>query len=165
MNYRALLFIAAAMFAAISAIMLQARRDVKSEIGVLTTASDSARVAARDAELLEEIGHIRLQMERARAIPSAKAELHLALAITDQRLMLERGDAVLREVPVESEIARGVRTIVSVGARAVLLSDSVVIRPSTSADTAPIPRSVRLRPADYAAVLPNLKVGNTVYVH
>lgn len=173
MNYRALILIAAGMFMAISAIMLQARRDVRSEIAALAVASDSAQLMARDAELLEEIDHIRLQLERARGIHSAQAALHLSLAITDQRLMLERGDVLLREVPVESGIARGVRTIISVGARAVVLSDSAVIRASTSADAAPVTaadsaahaRSVRLRPTDYAALLPNLKVGSAVYVH
>lgn len=166
LDLRRALVVAAVILAIASALLLQARRDTREEIAALTVASDSAQVAAGDARLQQEVDRIRLDLERARVRATTKTEPHLALAITDGQLSLERGDIVLRTIPVEASVPRGVRTIASVGANGIVLSDSIRMRPAASpADTSPPePGIVRLRAADFAAILPNVKPGLTVYV-
>lgn len=164
MNVQRAFVVAAAVLAVGSAALLQVRRDLREEIGVLSLASDTAQVRAGDARLQQEVDRIRLELERARVRATPQTEPHLALAITDGLLTLERGDIVLRSVQADVTASRGVRTIVEVGAREIVLSDSVRIYVGIAGDTTPPePRSVRLRATDFTAVVPNVRAGHTVY--
>lgn len=159
------LVLAAALLAALSALLLQQRRAVRDEMVVLREAGDSVIVAAGDARLQEAVDQVRLLLERARVNTTTGTEPHIAVSITDGQLALERGSIVLRTVPVHVDAPRGVRTIVSVGARSIVLSDSVSIYAdaSTPDSEPPRPHSVRLRPADFAAIAPNVRPGLSAF--
>lgn len=160
------LVVAATVLAVGSAALLQARRDLRDDIDRLGAAADSARRGADDAMLQQEVDRIRLQLERARVRPSRGTEPHLALAITDGQLTLERGDVLLRTVRADVAVGRGLRTIASVTPDEIVLSDSARIYASAAAgdSSPPRPRSVRVRPADFAAVAPNVRAGHRVFV-
>lgn len=164
MNLQRSFVLSAAVLAVGSAVLLQVRRDTREEIEELTLASDTAQVRAGDARLQQEVDRIRLELERARVRATPRTEPHLALAITDGLLTLERGDIVLRSVQADVTASRGVRTIAEVRAREIVLSDSVRIYAGVAGDTTPpLPRSVRLRASDFLAVVPNIRAGLTVY--
>jgi hypothetical protein len=166
MNLRRALIIAGVLLAAGSAALLQVRRDLRDGIAVLRAAGDSAQVKAGDARLQQDVDRIRLELEGARVRATPRTEPHLALAITDAQLTLERGDIVLRTVPVDVAVSPGVRTIASVGEREIVLSDSVRIYAAVAGDTTPpSPGSVRLSAADFAVVAPNVRVGLTAYIY
>jgi hypothetical protein len=158
------LVVAGVLLAAGSAALLQVRRDLRDEISGLRAARDSAQARAGDARLQQTVDRIRLELEGARVRATAGTQPHLALAITDAQLTLERGDIVLRAVPVKATAAPGVRTIARVGEREIVLSDSVRIYAGAAGDTTPPgPGSVRLSGADFAAVAPNVRAGLTAY--
>jgi hypothetical protein len=160
------LAVAAALLAVGSAALLQIRRDLGDEVAVLAAASDSAQAAASDARLQQEVDRIRFQLEQARVGAGRGTEPHLALAITDGLLTLERGDVQLRAVRADVAVPRGVRTVARVTGDEIVLSDSARIYASAAAgdSSPPRPRSVRVRPADFAAVAPNVRAGHLIYV-
>lgn len=166
MNPRRVLIVTAIVLAAASAALLQTRRDLRDDVAELRAATDSTRVRAADARLQQAVDRIRLELEQARVRATARTEPHLALAITDGQLTLERGEVVLRSVPVEVAAAPGVRTITSVGEREIVLSDSVRIYARAAGDSLPTaPGTVRLSASDFAAIAPNVRVGLTTYFY
>ena len=169
-------YVTAAVLAAASAVLLQQRHVLLVETTRLQKAHDSLTVAAADARLQQEVDGIRLALERSRQRATGKTEPHLAVAITDGLLTLERGDIVLRSALVTADVTRGVRRIARVDGAGIVLDDSTRIYGETAAvpgtpgtpGAPPVPppvppNSVRLSRSDFEAVLPNVRPGLTVY--
>ena len=165
MTPRAVLITLSIMLALLSAALLQQRVALRSEIGKLTHARASAIEATADARLTAEVDRIRVALERARSAPARTAEPHLALALSDSLLTLERGDIVLRSSRVAADVPRGTFLIERVDAAAIVLAGGIVLRPVTSvADTLPPAAGVvRVPPADFYAIRPNVRAGLAAY--
>jgi hypothetical protein len=79
-------------------------------------------------------------------------------------MTLERGDIVFRTTTVSGEVPRGVHTIERVEDRRIVLSDGIALRPAIAADSASPPsRELRVPSADFHAMRPNLKPGQSAF--
>lgn len=171
MSLRAGTILAALGLALASALLLQYRRDLRAEHAALGAARAAADSLAVDARLQAEVDRVRLQLEASRVrVAGPPPEPHLALALTDGRLTLERGDIVLRSASVAADAPIGVHTVLEVTPRGIVLSDSVRVVPAADAsgDTARAglpPRTVRVGRADFAAILPNVRAGQRAFIH
>jgi len=118
---------------------VQALGDARTREAVMRAATEEATARER----------VRLALARARAVPFDSAPPHLALALADGRLTLERGTVVLRTMPL---VARGPAGVWTVSA-----SDSTGIRIGDE--------PLDLPAADRVALALVLRPGHRVYVH
>lgn len=151
-----------------SVALLAHRRTMRSEIGALAVARAEAAEATIDALLAAEIDRIRFALEQARSQPARTAEAHLALAVSDSVLTLERGDIVFRTTTVRADVPRGVHTVETVEDRRIALSGGITLRPETAAaagaDKLALARGeIRVPRADFDAIRPNLRPGQSAY--
>lgn len=146
-----------------SIAQLAQRRSLRSEIGALGVARAAAVANADDARLITEIERIRFALEQARSQPAKRAEAHLALALSDGLLTLERGDIVFRTATVQAEVPRGVYLVEQVEERLITLSGGIRLLPASADSTAPPPGEVRIPRADFLAIRPNLKTGQSAF--
>lgn len=167
MSLRAGLILAALALALASALLLQYRRDLRAEHASLVAARMAADSATVDAGLQAGVDRVRFQLEAARVRSTGGLpEPHLALALTDGRLTLERGDVVLRAADVVADAPAGVHEVLAVTSRGIVLSDSVRIVPVTGpGDDGMAPRTIRVARADFAAILPNVRAGQRAFIH
>lgn len=149
---------------------LNSRRE-KVELAI-----DTRTEAIADRELLATSQRIRLSLERARELPSAQAALHLAIALTDGRLTLERGDASLasaavtigepgwRVVGTDSvyvKAPRGMHKVSAISPQQITLEGGWQLRPEGSGGLIGV---IELTARDFAAVRPNVIPGIAVYI-
>jgi hypothetical protein len=147
-----------------SVVLFGHRREVRQEIGTMVAARADAVDGTADAILLAEVDRVRLALEQARGEPARDAEAHLALSLSDGVMTLERGDIVFRTTTVTGEVPRGVHTVEAVEERRIVLSDGIALRPSMAADSsAPPSRELRIPSADFHAIRPNLKPGQSAF--
>ncbi len=147
-----------------SVVLLGQRRAMRHEIGSMIVARAEAVDSTADAVLLAEVDRVRFALERARGEPARDAEAHLALSLSDGVMTLERGDIVFRTTTVSGEVPRGVHTIESVEDRRIVLSGGIALRPAIAADSgSPPSRELRVPSADFHAMRPNLKPGQSAF--
>ena len=164
MNPRTALIIVTAACAVGSVALFAKRRSMRAELGTLTEARAAADSAAVDARLTIEVDRIRLQLERARSLPARTADAHLALALGDGHLTLERGEIILRSATVSADVPRGVHTIESVGDKVIALTGGIRLVPESAADTtAALPLTIRVSRLDFGAIRPNVRAGHMAY--
>jgi hypothetical protein len=160
---RTALFVLAAALALVSVVQFGQRRALAADIAALGVARDEAAAHAGDARLITQVERIRFALEQARGQPAKSADAHLALALGDGRLTLERGDIVFRTTTVEAEVPRGVHLIERVEDRVVTLSGGIRLRPVT-ADSTPLEKGeIRVPREDFLAIRPNLKPGQSAF--
>lgn len=165
MTPRAVLVALAAALAVGSAALLEHRRTLRQEIETMRVASANAAELADDARLVAEVERIRFALEQARSQPARNAEAHLALEIGDGVLTLERGDIIFRSATVEADVKRGVHSVEQVEERSIVLSGGIRLRPVVASDTSALaPGEIRVRRADFFAILPNVRPGQTAYL-
>lgn len=159
--------IAGAVLAVASAILLEQRRSLRADEVTLTAAIAAADSIAIDARLRADVNRVLVQLERSRVRSTPQTEPHLAISLTDSLLTLERGDIVLRTARIVAAVPRGVHAVLEVGPKGILLADSIRIVPDAGGlDTTSVPAgTVRLRRADYNAVLPNVRPGLIAYLY
>lgn len=143
-------------------MLVAQRRAVRMEVAALSEARSQVAGAAGDARLAAEVDRIRLALERARSQPARTADAHLALALGDGVLTLERGDIVLRTTTVQADVPRGVHRVLSVEPGRIALEGGITLRSATS-DAADVARTIRIAAADFAAIHPNLKPGQMAF--
>ncbi len=164
MNPRIALSVAAVALAAGSALLLAQRRTLQAEIAGMEAASLAADSAAADATLTAEVDRIRLALELARARSARTAEAHLALALGDGHLTLERGEIVLRAATVDADVPRGIHTIGTVGDKVIELSGGIRLVSASDADTTAVPPlTIRVSRVDFDAIHPNVRAGLMAY--
>ncbi len=147
-----------------SVVLFGHRRAMRQEIGSMVVARAEAVDSTADAVLLAEVDRVRFALERARGEPARDAHAHLALSLSDGVMTLERGDIVFRTTTVTGEVPRGVHTIEIVEDRRIVLSDGIALRPAIAADSgAPPSRELRIPSADFYAIRPNLKPGQSAF--
>lgn len=119
------------------------------------------------AEAAVRAERIRLALERAREAPFTEAAPYLELILEDGRLVLGRGEARLREVAVEVELAPGIRAIERIEPEAIVLADGLTLR-RARADSilaTPVQGEIPVLRADFEALRAVLRVGDLAYVH
>jgi hypothetical protein len=145
------------------------------------SAVERARI---DAALASDSNRLQVMIELARRQARGDAGLHLSVAVDSGVLYLEQEGAMLRTTHVEIggdvwvrtgrrdslriTAPRGTRTIDRLeDDTAVVLSGGTIIyaRSSSGTVTAVRPGSVRLEPADFQVLRPNLKAGQRVYFY
>ena len=163
MNPRIALTALAVALVLASAAQLAQRRALRGEIEAMGAARAAATALAGDARLITEVERIRFALEQARSQAAKSAEAHLALALSDGLLTLERGDIVFRTATVQAQVPRGVHVVEQVEERLITLSGGIRLRPA-SADSAELPHGeIRVPRADFLAIRPNLRPGQTAY--
>ena len=163
MNPRIALTALAVALVLASAAQLAQRRALRGEIEAMGAARAAATALAGDARLITEIERVRFALEQARSQPATSAEAHLALALSDGLLTLERGDIVFRTATVQAQVPRGVHVVEQVEERLITLSGGIRLRPA-SGDSAELPHGeIRVPRADFLAIRPNLRPGQTAY--
>lgn len=162
MTPRLTLLLVAVALAGGSVMLVAQRRAVRLEVGALGAARAQVAGAAGDARLAAEVDRIRLALEGARLRSARTAEAHLALALGDGVLTLERGEIVLRTATVEANVPRGAWPVERVEAGVITLADGITLRSARDADSLTV-RTVRVPAADFAAILPNVKPGQMAY--
>lgn len=120
-------------------VELEALGLARAHASVMRTATEEATARER----------VRLALARARAVPFDSAPPHLALALADGQLTLERGAVVLRAMPL---VARG-----SVGVWSLVSVDSTGLQLEAEHLDLPV--------ADRVALGLVLRPGHRVYVH
>lgn len=161
MSPRDALLLAAGVGMVAATLLLGRRTRLGSDLDAVTTARADAAAATGDARLATEIDRIRLALEHSRERSSRDAEAHLALALGDGLLTLERGEIVLRSATVEADVPRGMQPVLRVEARQIVLEGGIRF---VIADTTPLAaRTVRLSRADFEAIRPNVKPGQVAY--
>ncbi len=163
MNPRVVLVALAVALGLVSVAQVAARRALRAEITVIGAAREAATALTGDARLITEVERIRFALEQARGRPAKSAEAHLALALSDGLLTLERGDIVFRTATVQAEVARGVHLVEQVEERLVALSGGIRLLPASTDSSALAPGEIRVPRADFLAIRPNLKPGQTAY--
>lgn len=147
-----------------SAGLLSYRRAVREEIESIDSARTAAADLTGDARLIAAIERIRFALEQARSQPATTAEAHLALALSEGLLTLERGDIVFRTAAVQAQVPRGVHLVEKVEDRLITLSGGIRLHPTTSGDTAAVAQGeIRVPRADFLAIRPNLRPGQSAY--
>jgi hypothetical protein len=164
---RVALFGLAAALTLAAALLLERRRDLRDEIGVLERDRSALTDSLETAVLTEEVDRVRLQLERARAQPERTAEPHIAVAIGGSALTLERAGIVLRSAAVAGDVARGVRTVQRIEDDGVELSGGVALRPvRTPSDSAgAVPGTLWVGRHDFDAIRASLRRGTVAYLH
>ncbi len=164
MTPRSLLLAAAILGALGTAALFAQRRAVASEIASLNEASAAAVEGAADARLAAEVDRIRLALEQARARTARTADAHLALALGDGQLTLERGEIVLRSALVNADVPRGIHRVEQVADREISLSGGIRLVPESPRDSTAAPAgTIRVSRLDFDAIRPNLKAGFAAY--
>lgn len=164
MTPRIALILVAAALALGSGALFRHRGTLHAEIEGLKTAIAQADTGTVDARLALEVDRVRVALEAARSAPAKGAEAHLALVLGDGLLTLERGDIVFRSTTVRSDVPRGVHVIEAVEERRILLAGDLTIRAAAASDTLPPTRGTVLVPrADFEAIRPNLKPGQSAF--
>lgn len=164
MSPRTTLILVAAACAAGTSMLFVQRQALHAEIATLTAAHAAADSAAADARLTAEVDRIRLALEQARAQPARAAVAHLALALGDGHLTLERGEIVLRAANVNADVPRGIHTIATVGDKVIELSGGIRLVPESTSDTsAAPPLTIRVSRLDFDAIRPNVRAGLMAY--
>lgn len=144
--------------------LLSYRRAVRAEIESIGSARTAAADLTGDARLIATIERIRFALEQARSQPATNAEAHLALALSDGLLTLERGDIVFRSAAVQARVPRGIQLVEKVEDRLITLSGGIRLRPTTGADsTALAEGEIRVPRSDFVAIRPNLRPGQAAY--
>ncbi|MCE9600852.1 MAG: hypothetical protein K8S21_01390 [Gemmatimonadetes bacterium] len=147
-----------------SAGLLSYRRAVGAEIASIDAARTAAADLTGDARLIAEIERIRFALEQARSQPAKTAEAHLALALGEGLLTLERGDIVFRTATVQAQVPRGVHLVEKVEDRLITLSGGIRLHPTTGGDSLPVAQGeIRVPRADFLAIRPNLRPGQSAY--
>lgn len=165
MTPRTVLIALAAALAVGSAALLEHRRTLRDEMERMRVARAAAVELTDDARLIAEVERIRFALERARSQPARNAEAHLALEIGDGVLTLERGDIIFRSATVEADVKRGVHVVETVEERSIVLSGGITLRPVLAADTSALaPREIRVPRADFLAIRPNVRPGQSAYL-
>ncbi len=166
MTVRNGVIIGSAVLLVVSAVLLEQRRSLNAGQETLTAAIAAAESTSIDARLRTDMNRVRVQLERSRVRSVPGTEPHLAISLTDSLLTLERGDVVLRSARMVSAVPRGVHAVLEVGPGAILLADSIRIEPDAGREDTSIVAAgtVRLRRADFLAVLPNVRPGMTAYI-
>jgi len=159
----AALSVVAASLALVSVVQFAERRTLRAEMDAMAAARESATALADDARLITEVERVRFALERARSQPAKGAEAHLALALSDGLLTLERGDIVFRTTTVRAEVPRGVHLVESVEDRAVTLSGGIRLRAAAADSGALAPGEIRVPREDFLAIRPNLKPGQSAF--
>lgn len=162
MTPRLALLLVAVVLAGGSVMLAAQRRAVRLEVAALDAARAQAAGAAGDARLSAEVDRIRLALEGARHRSARTADAHLALALGDGVLTLERGEIVLRTASVQGDVPRGVRVVERVAPQVITLAGGITIRSAQDADSLAA-GTVRVPAADFAAILPNVKPGQMAY--
>ena len=162
MTPRAALLLLALALAGGSVVLMAQRRALRLEVAALDAARGQVAGAAGDARLAAEVDRIRLALERARSQPARTADAHLALALGDGLLTLERGDIVLRSSTVQADVPRGVHRVERVEAARIVLVGGIIVRSVQGGDSVAA-RTIRVPAADFAAILPNVKPGQMAY--
>ena len=162
MTPRNALLIVVALLATGSVMLVAQRRTLRLEVAALTEARSQTAGAAGDARLAAEVDRVRLSLERARSQPARTAEAHLALALGDGVLTLERGDIVLRTTTVDADVPRGIRRIEAVEPGRIVLADGITLRSMRDQD-ALVAGTIRVPAADFAAIHPNLRPGQMAF--
>lgn len=163
MNPRLALVAVAGALGVVSVAQFVQRRALHAEIVTIGAAREAATALAGDARLITEVERVRFALEQARSKPAKSAEAHLALALSDGLLTLERGDIVFRTATVQAEVARGVHRVEQVEERLITLSGGIRLRPAPPDSTALAPGEIRVPTADFLAIRPNLKPGQTAF--
>lgn len=163
MNPHLVLVVLAVTLGLVSVAQVAQRRALRAEIVAIGAAREAATALVGDARLIAEVERIRFALEQARSMPAKSAEAHLALALGDGLLTLERGDIVFRTATVQAEVARGVHLVEQVEERLVTLSGGVRLLPTSADSSAPAPGEIRVPRADFLAIRPNLKPGQMAY--
>lgn len=163
MNPRVALIALAGALAVGSAALLEHRRSLREQLAEIESARAAAVDSTADALLATEVDRIRLALEGARSQPARNAEAHLALALSDGVLTLERGDIVFRTATVQADVPRGVHPVERVEERLIALAGGITLRPGV-ADSATVGRGeIRIPRADFDAIRPNLRPGQSAY--
>lgn len=164
MSPRTALIIVTAACAVGATLLFARRQSLQAELATLTAAHRAADSAVADAKLTAEVDRIRLSLEQARAQPARNADAHLALALGDGHLTLERGEIVLRAATVNADVPRGIHTIANVGDKVIELSGGIRLVPESAADTSVAPPlTIRVSRLDFGAIRPNVRVGLMAY--
>jgi hypothetical protein len=128
---------------------------------------------------------LRVMVELIRRQAGGDRDLHLSVAVDRGEMYLEREGVRLRQMPIavgpeqmvggpSSQVPvaspRGARTVTAVAPWALSLSGGMMIYADSAdehkADSAgPTPGNVRLQARDFAAILPDVKPGMTVYFY
>jgi len=162
MKPRDALLLAAAAGMVAATLLLGQRTKLGVELDGIAEARAATAAAAGDARLATEIDRIRLALENSREQPSRTAEAHIALALGDGLLTLERGEIVLRTATVEADVPRGMQLVQAVEPKQIVLGGGIrFVIADTAAAVAP--RTVRLSRADFDAIRPNVKPGQVAY--
>lgn len=137
---------------------------LRGEIASIGSARTAAAALTGDARLIAEIERIRFALEQARSQPATNADAHLALALSDGLLTLERGDIVFRTAAVQAQVPRGIHQVEKVEDRLITLSGGIRLHPTTVADTAAVaPGEIRVPRADFMAIRPNVRPRQSAY--
>lgn len=163
MTPRAFLITVAALGALGVVALLVQRQSLTTEIAALTAASVATVERTVDARLAAEVDRVRLALEQARGRSARSAEAHLALALGDGQLTLERGEIVLRSAIVTAEVPRGIHRIESVAEREIALTDGIRLVPESPRDSVAPAGTIRLSRLDFDAIRPNVRVGLMAY--
>lgn len=157
----------AVVLGATGVLAMRQAATVRAEVERLeeTQADFALERTAAEAALRAE--QIRLALERAREAPFTEAAPYLELVLEDGRLLLGKGEARLREVAVEVELAPGIRAIERIESEAIVLADGMTLRRASidSVAAAPAPGEIPLLRADFEALKAMLRVGDLAYVH
>ncbi|MEN9790841.1 MAG: hypothetical protein RLZZ63_499 [Gemmatimonadota bacterium] len=157
----------AVVLAATGVLAMRQAATLRAEVDRLeeTQADFALERTAAEAALRAE--QIRLALERAREAPFTEAAPYLELILEDGRLVLGRGEARLREVGVEVELAPGIRAIERIDPEAIVLADGMTLRRAgvDSIPATPVPGEIPLLRADFEALKAVLRVGDLAYVH
>jgi hypothetical protein len=122
---------------------------LRAEVATLQELQSDFALERTAAEAALRAEEIRLALERAREAPFLQAAPYLELILEDGRLLLGRGEARLREISVEVELAPGIRAVERIEGNQLVFADAVI----------------PLLSADFEALRAVLRVGDLAYVH
>lgn len=163
MNPRVALIALAGALGIGSAALLEHRRSLREQLADMEIARAEAVEETADAVLAAEVDRIRFALEGARSQPARTADAHLALALSDGVLTLERGDIVFRTATVQADVPRGVHVIERVEERLIALVGGITIRPGVADSAAVGSGEIRVPRADFDAIRPNLRPGLSAF--
>ena len=170
---------------AIDGFLVLKRRAYANEVQRLRSSMTEQEKSRTDAIIEAEDNKLRIALELARRQAKLEKTLHLSVAVDSGKIYLEREGAVLREMAaafgpdtmvsngadsIPLVVPRGQRSIAKLDDSGVTLDGGAVIRPTDAPSlaqdsTAIPPGSVRIRRADFRAIMPNLHPGMRVYFY
>lgn len=157
----------AVVLGATGVLAMRQAATLRAEVERLQESQEDFALERTAAEAALRGEQIRLALERAREVPFAEAAPYLELILEDGRLLLGKGEARLREVAVEVELAPGIRAIERIDPEAIVLADGLTLR-RVRTDSIPAtspPGEIPVLRADFEALRAVLRVGDLAYVH